>query len=146
MSDAQRLQAAADTIEVSMLIARIAHLADSGTPEEYIAYFTEDATWELADATGLPMQTQRITGHAQILAGVHERRAEGIQGPGTHTRHDVSSILVEIDGDRATSRTYFRYYTGSDATPTIVALGRYNDVHTRTADGWRLSQRVITRG
>ena len=71
--------------------------------------------------------------------------ADGIQGPGSHTRHDVSSITVDVDGDRATSRAYFRYYTGTDAAPTIMAIGTYNDTHVREAGDWKLSRRVITR-
>lgn len=136
---------AADRVDVAMLIARIAQFADSGTPEEYIACFTEDAVWELADAGGLPISVGRVEGRSAILDGVHSRRADGIQGPGSRTRHDVSSIVVDVDGDRAVSRSYFRYYTGTDATPTIVALGVYDDIHVRDADGWKLSRRIITR-
>ncbi|MBS1699049.1 MAG: nuclear transport factor 2 family protein [Actinobacteria bacterium] len=145
MSPAERGQVAADRVEIAMLIARIAQHADSGTPEEYISCFAADAVWELADAGGLPMSGGRIQGHADILDGVHQRRAEGIQGPGSHTRHDVSSIVVDVTGDEAVSRAYFRYYTGTDATPVIVALGTYNDTYVREGDGWKLSRRVITR-
>ncbi|WP_313355802.1 nuclear transport factor 2 family protein [Microbacterium sp.] len=136
---------AEDRVEIAMLIARIAHLADSGTPEEYIACFAEDAVWELADAGGLPMSGGRTEGSAAILAGVRTRRADGIQGPGSHTRHDVSSIVVDVYGDRAESQAYFRYYTGTDANPTIVALGTYDDTYVRDAGGWKLSRRTITR-
>lgn len=145
MSAADRLQLAADRIEIAMLIARIAQHADSGTPEQYISCFAADAVWELADAGGLPMAGGRVQGHDEILAGVHERRADGIQGPGSHTRHDISSITVDVSGDAATSRAYFRYYTSTDAVPKIVAIGTYNDTHVREADGWKLSRRVITR-
>lgn len=135
----------ADQVEVATLIARIAQLADAGTPEEYIACFTDDAVWELADAGDLPMDTQRIVGHEAILAGVSQRRADGIQGPGSLTRHDVSSIVVTVDGDTATGRSYFRYYTGINASPVLVGMGTYNDSFRRGATGWQLSQRVITR-
>lgn len=145
VSAADRLQTAADRIEIAILIARIAQHADGGTPEEYISCFTADAVWELADAGGLPMAGGRVQGHDEILSGVRTRRADGIQGPGSHTRHDVSSITVDVDGDVATSRAYFRYYTGTDATPAIVAIGTYDDTHVREADGWKLSRRVITR-
>lgn len=128
-----------------MLIARIAQLADSGTPDEYIACFTDDAVWELADPGDLPMDSQRVVGHAEILAGVHQRRADGIQGPGSHTRHDVSSIVVDVDGDRAEGRSYFRYYTDTLGAPVLVGMGTYSDTFLRGEHGWRLHQRVITR-
>ena len=140
------LRAIGDRQEIAMLLARIAQLADAGTPEEYIGCFTPDAVWDLTDATDLPMDVQTISGRDALLAGVHERRAAGIQGPGTHTRHDVSSITVEVDGDHATARAYFRYYRGTDGIPTLVAMGVYTDAFVRDAAGWRLQHRVISRG
>ena len=136
---------AADRVDVAMLIARIAQLADAGTPQEYLSCFTDDAVWELADAGDLPMDPQRVVGHEAILAGVHERRSAGIQGPGSHTRHDVSSIVVEVSGDHATARSYFRYYTDTLAAPVLAGMGTYTDAFRRDGDGWKLSQRVITR-
>ena len=141
------LRAIGDRQEIAMLLARIAQLADAGDPEDYIACFTPDATWDLTDATDLPMDVQTISGRAALLAGVHERRAAGIQGPGTHTRHDVSSIAIEVDGDRATSRAYFRYYRGTEGVPTLAAMGVYADEFVRDDDdGWRLRHRTISRG
>ena len=129
------LRAIGDRQEIAMLLARIAQLADAGDPEDYIACFTPDATWDLTDATDLPMDVQTISG-----------RAAGIQGPGTHTRHDVSSIAIEVDGDRAISRAYFRYYRGTGGVPTLAAMGVYADEFVRDDDGWRLHHRTISRG
>jgi 3-phenylpropionate/cinnamic acid dioxygenase small subunit len=69
-----------------------------------------------------------------------------VQGPGSHTLHDVSSVRVEVDGDRATARSYFRYYRDADRTPTLAAMGVYDDAFVRSADGWLLQRRVISRG
>lgn len=140
------LQVVIDRQEIITLLARIAHLADSGTPEAYIACFTENAVWDLTDAADLPMDVQRISGRAALLTGVHERRRAGIQGPGSHTRHDVSSIAVEVDGDRATARSYFRYYRGTDSVPSLAAMGEYHDVFVREPTGWMLQSRAISRG
>ncbi|MEW2459313.1 MULTISPECIES: nuclear transport factor 2 family protein [Microbacterium] len=140
------LRTIGDRQEIAMLLARIAHLADAGDPAEYVRCFTPDAVWDLTDATDLPMDVQTISGRAALLAGVHERRAAGIQGPGTHTRHDVSSIAVEVDGDRARSRAYFRYYRGTDGAPVLAAMGVYADEFVRDGDRWLLRRRVISRG
>lgn len=129
-----------------MLIARIAHLADAGAPADYVACFSEDALWELTDATGLTLDAQRIEGRDALLEGVLERRAAGVQGPGTHTLHDVSAIDVTVDGDHATARTCFRYYRSADALPELAAIGIYEDRFVRGADGWLLELRVISRG
>ncbi|WP_194420675.1 nuclear transport factor 2 family protein [Microbacterium abyssi] len=139
------LHSIADRLELIDLIGRIAQLADSGTPEDYLDCFTEDAVWDLTNAAGLPMDVQTIRGRAALLAGVHERRDAGVQGPGTHTRHDVSSIVIEVDGDRARARSYFRYYRKTDAVPELVAMGAYVDAFTLTPEGWRLQRRIISR-
>lgn len=142
----QDLRTAIDHQQITTLLARIAHLADDGDPVAYTECFTQDAVWELTDATGLPMDVQRIEGRGRLLAGVRERRSTGIQGPGSHTRHDISTILVEVDGDRAMSRCYFRYLQHTDDAPQTVAMGVYHDEFVRTAGGWLLHHRTITRG
>ena len=140
------LSAATDHQQITTLLARIAQLADEGSPEEYTACFTSDAVWDLTDAGDLPLDVQRIEGREALLAGVLARRSAGIQGPGSHTRHDVSSIAIDIAGDRATSRCYFRYYRDADSVPVLAAMGVYDDTFVRTAAGWRLRRRVIRRG
>lgn len=140
------LRTIGDRQDIAILLARIAQLADAGDPEEYIECFTTDAVWDLTDATDLPMDVQSITGREALLAGVHERRAAGIQGPGSHTRHDVSSITVEVHGDRASARSYFRYYRSTDGIPSLAAMGVYTDTFVRGEAGWRLHRRTITRG
>lgn len=134
-----------DRLAIMDLIAQIAQFADSGTVGEYIGCFTSDASWELIDATGLPLTPQQRRGHDELRAGVEERRRAGIQGPGTHTRHDVSTIVVTPNGDHATARSYFRYYIATDRTPKLERMGSYDDEFVRTTDGWRLSRRVIGR-
>lgn len=135
-----------DRQEIAMLLARIAQLADAGDPEEYVRCFTADAVWDLTDATDLPMDVQTIAGRAELLAGALARRSAGIQGPGTHTRHDISSIAIEVDGDEASARSYFRYYRDTDGIPTLTAMGVYTDAFVREASGWLLCHRVISRG
>ncbi|WP_300265736.1 nuclear transport factor 2 family protein [Microbacterium sp.] len=134
-----------EQLALIILIGRIAQLADSGDPDDYLDCFTDDAVWDLTDATGLALETQTIRGRAALLAGVRSRREAGLQGPGTHTRHDVSSIVIDVDGDRAQSRSYFRYYRQTNTQPELVAMGTYDDSFVRTPSGWRLQRRVISR-
>ena len=136
---------AGDRVEIAMLIARIAQLADDGEVDAYLDCFTTNAVWELADASGIGLEVQTRRGRADLEAGVRERRREGMQGPGSRTRHDVSTIWVTVDGDRAASRAYYRYYLDTNATPRLTTMGVYDDEFTRDADGWRLAHRSITR-
>jgi uncharacterized protein (TIGR02246 family) len=134
---------AEDDLAIRNLIARMAHLADmcpDDQLDDYLALFADDAIWE--------MPGDRRTGHKEILAGVHERRGAKIQGPGTNTRHVVSSISIRPDGpDRAVSDAYFRFYTGtaSDA-PKVSRIGHYHDRFVRSNGVWKYAHRTINPG
>ena len=136
----------ADDMAVMKLIARIAHLADTGDLAAYAECFTDDASWHLPADSGVGLPPQTRVGVADIVQGAQERRAVGMQGPGSSTRHVVSTIDVDVDGDSATSRAYWRYYGQTNATPQLLTMGQYDDVFRRTNAGWRLQQRTITRG
>jgi 3-phenylpropionate/cinnamic acid dioxygenase small subunit len=60
--------------------------------------------------------------------------------------HVVSNAIIEIDGDSATSRCYFYAPMGREAPEggqfVITNAGRYLDRLIRTADGWRIVERV----
>lgn len=144
-TDPALLRTVADRQEIMLLLGRIAQLADHGDVEDYLDCFTADAVWDLVHATGLPLEAGPISGREALREGVRERRAAGIQGPGSATRHDVSTITVEVSGDTARSRAYFRYYRETDATPVLTAMGGYDDEFVRTPAGWRVRRRVIRR-
>jgi len=82
---------ALDDAEIRNLIARIAHLADTGDARQYGRCFTSDARWNMP---GAPRR-----GRADIIAGSHERRDAGEIGPGSATRHIVGTIAVDVHGD-----------------------------------------------
>ena len=133
--------------EVRNVLARIAQTADTGTIEEYLDNFTPDAEWVMPDNPSLGVAGSVRTGHAEIRAGVEERRGAGLQGPGSYSRHMVQTIAVEVESvDRATARTYFTYYTDTLLAPKLASVGQYDDTFVRTADGWKLSRREITSG
>ena len=61
------------------------------------------------------------------------------------TYHRMSNIVIAIDGDRATARSYVQavlMLQPNDSTNWVDALGHYDDVFVRTPDGWRISERV----
>ena len=136
MDDKLVAQLAAES-EIRNLIAQLGHLADSGDlDDEYIHLFTDDATWQ--------MPTNTRTGKADILAGAHERRRTGMQGPGTHTRHVNTTLWVRIEGpDDAVAGSYWLFLADCDTNPVIRGTGRYEDRFRRTPDGWKMASRNI---
>jgi hypothetical protein len=72
-----------------------------------------------------------------VMRQLHEN-----MGP---TYHRMSNFVIAVDGDRATVRSYVQavlMLQPDDSTNWVDALGHYDDVFVRTADGWRISERV----
>ena len=134
-----------DDAEIRSLLARIAQHADTCEDlDDYLALFTEDAVWGMPDNPALGIAANQKRGHAEIRAGVEERRASGIQGPGTSTRHVLTTIAVDVGDDgRATARSYFLFLDSATPPPTIRSVGQYDDVLQRDERGWRLARRDI---
>ncbi|MEU5696841.1 nuclear transport factor 2 family protein [Actinosynnema sp. NPDC020468] len=85
-----------DLVLVADVVARLAHTADDGTVEEYLALVAPDAEWVMPDRGLVPAQVRR--GHGELAEGVRARRADGVQGPGSATRHVVTGTSVRVSG------------------------------------------------
>lgn len=125
-----------DELAIRNLIARMAHVVDRGAVEDYAPMLAPDARWIMP--TGDP-----TVGPEAIMQGVRARRTAGSAGPGSGTRHVITTVTVEVggDGDSAHAWSYWLYLsTGSD--PKILMNGLYTDTFRRTADGWLFAERI----
>ena len=133
--------------QIRSLLARIAQLADSGDLDEYLTLFADDAVWAMPDNPTLGMPASEKRGIADIRAGAEERRAGGVQGPGTNTRHVLTTTAVFVESDdRATARSYFMFFGSTASQPVLRNMGQYDDVLVRGERGWQLAHRTITFG
>jgi 3-phenylpropionate/cinnamic acid dioxygenase small subunit len=140
-------EAAGQALEIHHALARLAHLADSGELPDYLDLFTEDAVWETPAVEATGMSADRRVGRADIAAGVLARRAAGIQGSATATRHVVHTIDVRIGPDgTAASTACWAFYRSTVTAPELAGMGRYDDTWRLTGDGWKLAHRRITVG
>jgi hypothetical protein len=85
-------------------------------------------------------------GHAEIRAGSEERRAAGQIGPGSNTRHVVSTMAVTLDGDMGVADSVWQFYVDTDAAPRLQLMGTYHDECRRVGTEWKLAHRRITIG
>lgn len=139
MTDTLISQRVADELEIRNRVARLAQLADMGDLNEYVSLFTDDASWEMP---GAPRR-----GQADIMAGAQDRRSSGTTGPGSNTRHVISTLSVQTDGsDEAVADSYWLFYGSTTSSPTVQLMGHYHDTWRRLADGWRLARREIAFG
>jgi hypothetical protein len=132
----------ADELAIRNLVARLAQMADMAGIEElddYVGCFTEDGIWEA------PIGTSR--GREEIRQAATERRKSGGQGPGSNSRHVISTHSVRADGpDQAVSEAYFTAYANTTTAPTILIIGYYYDTMRKTPEGWQIAHRQITFG
>jgi 3-phenylpropionate/cinnamic acid dioxygenase small subunit len=133
---------------IRSLLAKLAQLADVGEVDDYLALFAPDATWVMPAIPQSGLEPSVRSGIDEIAAGVRERRAAGVQGPGTNTAHVITTIAVSfVDDDSAVAESTWLFVGDTaSATPRIQGFGRYRDTVSRSSDGWRLQRREITLG
>jgi 3-phenylpropionate/cinnamic acid dioxygenase small subunit len=129
-----RTPSAEDDAAIRNVIGLAALLGDEGDPEEYRRVYAPDATWHLGQTTQ--------SGADEIVAAAAARRAEGISGPGTGTRHLVVTLQVDVAGDSARAVSYYVFLTGT----AITTVGTYRDDLTRTGQSWQIHRREIVAG
>ena len=137
----------ADQVEICNLINRVQQMVDMGEVEEYLDLFTDDAVWVQPADPNRGVAPDERRGKSEIRAGVEERRAAGIQGPGTNTRHTNSTLSVHLEPpDTAMAVSYFQYFTETSTTPTLRLMGWYRHTVRRTPDGWKVARRELHFG
>lgn len=132
---------ATDITLVSNAVAAIATAVDFGTVEEYGELLADDVVWEMVNRVGnVGPQVRR--GRDEVLAGVRERRLQGIQGPGAGKLHIVTNVSVVVDGHDARATSYWQVYEGVVDHPSLRSCGIYRDQFTRRPSGeWVLAHR-----
>lgn len=61
------------------------------------------------------------------------------------TKHVVTNVDIEVEGDAARSSCYVTVFQQTDALPLQpIASGRYVDRFERGPQGWRFAERLIT--
>jgi uncharacterized protein (TIGR02246 family) len=123
----------ADKHDITEVVVRYATGIDTRDWDLFRTCFTDDvfaeyegiATWRGADEITESMTTS----HA---------------GMG-HTMHQLSNIVVNVDGDTATARSYVdAILMAADGGSGLNPRGFYDDELVRTSGGWRIAHRRYT--
>ena len=129
-----------DWLAISNLLMRYAELVDAGQLAECAALFSA-ATYRVV----------RTDGRDSVLCkGATEVEAffSGtiLYPDGTpRTKHLVSNVAIELDGDRAVARSYVTVLQQTDTLPLqAIASGRYLDELERHDGTWRFRDRALT--
>jgi len=123
-----------DYEEIKALYARYNQGSDFRDAELFLSAFAEDAVMTRGGRDIVGMDALRA------------ERAERYQGQtgDAGRRHINGSFLIAPTADGgATARTYYLLLDVTTRPPTLTSSGYYEDVFTRTADGWRIKHRTL---
>ena len=119
-----------DQLAIRELVARYNYAIDEGRPEEWVATFVPEGTFEssaLGTHTGTDALLNFAHGYIAAFTG----------------RHCTSDFVIDVDGDDARSRCYL-IAVNNAAAPIISTTAVYEDVLRRTPDGWRFVHRKVS--
>jgi ketosteroid isomerase-like protein len=126
---------AQDAEEIRQVIARYCHYLDSVQPKLVASLFSDDAIVDI--------DANRVEGIGAIEAFYEGLRAVYDLTPMVH---HVTNVVIDIDGDDATSQSYILVLNLGNPT-AVGTTGRYDDRLRRIDGEWRfVARRAIFDG
>ena len=136
---------AEDRALIEDLQSRYMFALDFGDTETYLSTFTEDGVLDVGDG--------EIKGHDAIrkaISGMPDRRAAQASGDAAQLRpptgrHNLSNIVIKVDGNKAVGRAYWFHYNNNNPqrAATFDAYGHYEDEMVKLKGKWLFSKRRI---
>jgi len=136
---------AEDRAQIEDLQARYLFALDFFDLDTYVSTFTEDGVLDIIE--------YRVQGRDAIRKAIEESRAvfdqssgDGPKGPYRATgRHNISNIVIKVDGDKAYGRAYWFHYSNNNPERKAVfdGYGHYEDEMVKVNGEWLFSKRVI---
>lgn len=111
--------------------------ADEAPIGELGQLLADDVTWSMSGRTW--------QGRAQVLEGLQVPRTSGMVGPGSGTRHLLSTVLVESAESGARSRSSWMLVRSGEAGVDVLMAGDYHDSWRMEGDEAVLVSRQVDR-
>jgi hypothetical protein len=131
---------AEDRAAIEDLQARYLFAMDFRDPDLYVTTFTEDGILDIGNG--------EIKGR-QAIKDVVSRMPAPAAGAGglraAAARHNISNIVIKVDGNKASSRSLWFHYSNSNANRTTVfdGFGHYEDELVKVNGQWLFTKRRI---
>jgi 3-phenylpropionate/cinnamic acid dioxygenase small subunit len=128
-----------DWQEINALLVTYAEHADEGRFEDFAALF-EHGSYRLEPRGS--SEVAEFRGYDEVLAYTRQTRLFADGTP--RTRHVLTNLHIEIDGDQANSRCYGTVFQQTDELPLQpIACGRYLTRFERIDGTWWIAQHVV---
>ncbi len=135
---------AEDRAQIEDLQARYMFALDNGDVKTYLSTFTPDGILDIGDG---PIKGHEAIG--KIIGGMPDRKpAEGADAPKIRRstgRHNITNIVIKIDGNKAVGRAYWFHYGNNNPqrTATFDSYGHYEDDMIKINGKWLFTRRLI---
>jgi 3-phenylpropionate/cinnamic acid dioxygenase small subunit len=123
-----------DRSDIAEVLVRYATGIDRRDWDLFRTCFTDDVHADYSEAGEIWESADAITG---FMAASHA-------GMG-HTMHQLSNLVIAVDGDRVTARSYVDAVLMAEGGQTgLNPIGFYDDELVRCGNGWRIARRHFT--
>ena len=133
---AQRVQQLEDEKAIREVLVQYGEYLDARDYAAYSRLFARDGVW-----TG---GFGQFTGPAAIEAMLVENL--GAPEPGFINKssfHLITTPVVDVQGDTATARSRYLFFTASEeGRPSVLLAGRYEDEFVREDGAWKIRRRI----
>lgn len=141
---------AEDRAQIEDLQARYMFALDFGDLDTYVSTFTEDGILDIIgwQATGREEIRKALEGppEGEEAQPAEEQAEEEQQGPYPATgRHNITNIVIKINGDTATGVAYWFHYSNDnpERKAELDSYGYYEDEMVKVDGQWLFSKRTI---
>jgi ketosteroid isomerase-like protein len=143
-ADSNASSYAEDRAQIEDLQARYLFALDFFDLDTYVSTFTEDGILDIVE--------YQVQGREEIRKKLEEAKpvfdpsSENAEGPYRATgRHNITNIVLKIDGDKAVGRAYWFHYGNNnpERRAGVDAYGHYEDELVKVNGKWLFSKRVI---
>ena len=145
-----------DRAAIEDLQARYTFALDWRDLDAYVSTFTEDGILdivgmkaqghdEIRKLVGGPRESAPEDAPEGESAGKQKEAAEEPQLYPATGRHNITNIVLKIDGDKAVGRAYWFHYGNNnpERKATFDSYGHYEDEMVKVNGQWLFSKRVI---
>jgi hypothetical protein len=81
---------------------------------------------------------------SDAVRGTFEQMVRRYDDGTPRTKHVTTNVMVDLDGDTATARSYYTVFQQTDVLPLQpIIAGRYHDRFERVDGAWRFADRLI---
>lgn len=135
---------AEDRAQIMDLQARYLFALDFFDMDAYVSTFTPDGVLDIIgqQAKGRDEIRKMLEGSRPVF----DPATQGTEGAYRPTgRHNITNIVLKIDGDKATGRAYWFHYGNNNPERRAVldAYGHYEDEMVKVNGEWLFSKRTI---